>query len=392
MNILLVSSYLPYPLYSGGHVRLFNIIKHISKRHTITLVCEKRKYQTEDDIAALKRYCKDVVVFDRQKQWSLQNITKTGVSFYPFLLTGHKIPQMQTTIEQMLKEKKFDLIHVETFYVMQNIPQTVIPIILVEHNIEYLVYKRYAQTAPFYLRPFLFIDIAKLRYWEQFFWTKATKLIAVSNEEKQIMGRTDTVVVPNGVDCKQFSFSQKETSKKEKTLLFIGNFTWVQNRDAALFIIKEVFPKIMDTYKGELTLWIVGKHIPETLKKYATKHIFFDENAPGKTSDIFKKADVLLSPIRIGGGTSFKILESMASGIPVITTSLGLEGMEATAGKHMIVADSAQDLASQTILLLNDGKLYKEIARNARWLVEKKFDWNTIVEKLDIVYKEAVKK
>lgn len=392
MNILLVSSFLPYPLYSGGHVRLFNIIKHISKRHSITLICEKRSYQTEDDIKAVKRYCSDVITFDRKKQWSFANITKTGFSSFPFLLTGHSIFGMKITIEKLLKAKKFDLIHVETFYVMQNIPQTAIPIILVEHNIEYLVYKRYAQTAPFYLRPFHVIDIAKLRYWEQFFWSKATKLVAVSEEEKCIMGREDAVVVPNGVDCKEFQFSKRETSKKERTLLFIGDFTWVQNRDSALFILKEVFPKVSEQYNGTVLLWIVGKYIPPTFKQYATDTIIFDENAPTQTSEIFKRADILLSPIRVGGGTSFKILEAMASGVPVVTTSLGIEGMEATAGKHMIVGNDADDIVSQTVSLLSDEKKYKDIARNARYLVEKKFDWGTIVEKLNTVYKDAVKK
>src|SRR3989344_210895 len=139
MKILVVSSFLPYPLDSGGHVRLYNLVKELSQKHEIALICEKRKYQTEEDIEKLKKFCKKVVVVDRKKQWSIKNVLKTGFSLYPFLLIGHKNQEMNRVITDELKEKSFDVIHIETFYVMQNLPQVSIPTVLVEHNIEYLV-------------------------------------------------------------------------------------------------------------------------------------------------------------------------------------------------------------------------------------------------------------
>src|SRR5581483_8848705 len=143
MKILVVSSYLPYPLFSGGHIRLYNLLRELSKKHEIFLVCEKRSYQTNADIEEVKKICKEVITIARKRQWSIGTIAKTGFSSYPFLMVGHANPQMTEKIAQVLQKEKFDLIHIETFYVMQNLPKTVLPTVLVEHNIEYLVYKRF---------------------------------------------------------------------------------------------------------------------------------------------------------------------------------------------------------------------------------------------------------
>ena len=141
MNVLIISSFLPYPLYSGGQIRLYNLIKRLSEKHEITLVCEQRDHQTSADLAQIKAICHEVITVPRKKQWSLKNIAKTGFSSEAFLINGHTSLPMRLIIEQILEQKRVDLIHVETSYVMQNVPETRVPILLIEHNIEYLVYQ-----------------------------------------------------------------------------------------------------------------------------------------------------------------------------------------------------------------------------------------------------------
>lgn len=393
MKILLVSSFLPYPLYSGGHVRLYNIIKQLAKKHTITLVCEKRSYQTQDDINEVKIFC-DVYTVDRKKQWSIQNVLKTSVSSYPFLLTGHLHKDMKATLKKLLHEKKFDVIHVETFYVMQNLPKTYIPIVLVEHNVEYLVYQRYVDTLPMVLRPLLYVDIVKIKYWETFYWKQVAKLVAVSEDEKRIMKRLDAAVVPNGVDTKLFQYKEKRDIK-EKKLLFIGDFKWIQNQNAATWILKELWPKLIDEAQKQqinIKLWIVSKQIPDAIRALTSdKRVFFDSTSKKSTAAIFQEASLLLAPIFVGGGTSYKILEAMASGTPVITTSLGREGIEASEGKEILIADSPDDFTEKIVSILQQKKTYESMAQNARRVIEKKYNWETIVASLEAVYTAAIK-
>lgn len=392
MNILLISSFLPYPLFSGGHVRLFNILKILSKHHEVTLICEKRTYQTERDIDEVKKICREVISVPRKKQWTLQNILKTGFSTYPFLMVGHSNSQMHAKIIEYLA-KGFDLIHVETFYIMQNLPKTSLPVVLAEHNIEYLVYKRFADKSLFLFKPFLYVDVAKIKFWEKKYWKMATKLVAVSKEEKKLMHREDTKVVANGVDLDQFRAKSLKVDQREKTILFIGDFRWIQNRDAVEWILKEIWPAFVKTSAGKpkIKLWIVGRNIPSSIKLLSNDStIVFDEDTSLKTHQIFQKADILLSPTRIGGGTSYKILEAMASGIPVVTTSLGIEGINAKDGEEVLLGENKEDLANQTIRLFEDKNLYKKIAVKARKLIESTYSWDHIVKELEEVYRSAV--
>lgn len=386
MKILMVASFLPYPLYNGGNIRLYNLLKYLSRDHDITLICEKRKYQTEKDIEEVKKFCKKLITVDRKKQWTFKNIINSAFSLAPFLIVGHTNSDMKKKINKELVENNFDLIHVETFYVFQNLPKTEIPIVLAEHNIEYLVYKRYADHAVPYIKPFLNLDILKIKKNEEQAWAKATKLIVVSDKEKEIANK-DASVISNGVDIDRFSMQDTKLKfeEKEKRILFIGDFSWIENIDSAKWILKKIWPKI--NLKFNIKLWIVGRKIPKSLRNLADKNVIFDENI-SNTSEAYKKSFILLSPIKVGGGTSFKILEAMASGVPVVTTTLGAEGI---GGKNeLIIADSTEDIINSLENLLLDKDLYEKITRNARKIVEEKFDWERIVKKLNSVYKEIL--
>lgn len=389
MKILMVSSFLPYPLINGGNVRLFNLLKNLSKEFEITLICEKRDFQTQRDVDTVKKYCKKVLTVDRKKQWTIGNILKAGFSLNPFLITGHTLPEMKRAIREELKNGEFELIHIETFYVMQNLPRTDIPTILVEHNVEYLVYKRFAQRAMFFLKPFLNWDVWKMKRIEESFWKKADLLVAVSDKEAKIMNTKN--IVPNGVDINEFRGYASNYSLKQKRILFIGDFKWLENRDSVKWILKTIWPQLKSKLQNyDIKLWIVGKKIPESIKKLVKdKDVIFDENAPRRTSLIYKRSFILLSPIRVGGGTSFKILEAMASGVPVITTTLGKEGI--TKGNEVIIANTTEEVIESVIKLFTEKGYYENILQSARKLIEENYDWRNITKELERVYEKVAK-
>jgi glycosyltransferase involved in cell wall biosynthesis len=398
MKILMISSYLPYPLYSGGQVRLYNLIKELSGKHEITLICEKRVNQTQQDISEVEKICKKVITVDRRKQWSVGNILKSGTSARSFLLTGHTHAEMQKKIQEALEIHSFDLIHIETFYVMQNLPQTTIPVVLVEHNIEYKVYEKFLQRASRFVRPMLAIDVSKIRKEEEAFWKKADALVAVSSDDKHSMEKAGfkPSVVSNGVNTEQFGFKDvaKAVLEREKRILFIGDFKWMQNRDSVNFIIREIWPQIKRQNSGlDVKLWIVGRSIPESIRSLSNDPpIIFDEKSSAKpTVEIFQEASVLLAPIRVGGGTSYKILESMSCGTPVVTMKLSADALEAKDGEELLVGQSAEELAEKILNLLQNKETYERISKNGRKFVEENYTWKKVAKKLDEVYEMTIK-
>src|SRR5258708_6215102 len=169
-------------------------------------------------------------------------------------------------------------------------------------------------------------------------------MITVSNQDKKVIEgfNKNTYVVPNGVDLEKFRIRNHESriTKKEKTILYIGDFKWLENRDALRLILEKIWPKL----KLNVKLWVVGKNIPQNLKDIGGESIVFDENASDDTTEIFNKSDILLAPIRVGGGTSYKILEAMASGVPVVTTTLGAIGLNARDKEEVIIAESEEEM------------------------------------------------
>lgn len=405
MKILMISSYLPYPLFNGGHVRLYNIMRELSQKHEITLICEKRPFQKTEDIDEIKKVCKDVIAVDREKQWSISNIVKSGFSSHSFLVTGHTNQVFQQKIQDVLANNSFDLIHVETYYVMQNIPKTDIPVVLIEHNIEYQVYEKFMNRAPLFVRPVLQIDITKIKKEEEEFWKKANSLVAVSRDDQSVMSKAGVTssLVSNGVNIDQFVYKPFEekfsNNELEKKILFIGDFKWIQNQDTAKFIIKEIWPLIRQQVTSDkklenIKLWIVGRKIPDSIRKLTkdTDIIFDEASSSLPTEKIFHQAAVLLAPIRVGGGTSYKILESMSSGTPVVTMQLSADAISAKNGESIMIGSDANDLAQKSVSLLTDEKLYRLISRNGRALIETNYTWKEIGKKLEEVYLQTVRK
>lgn len=393
MKILMITPYLPYPLVSGGQIRTYNLLKNLSSKHKITLVSFIREPKEKQYLKDLKPYCEEILVYQRRKAWSPLNIILAAITPYPFLVSIYLSLSLRNDISDLLANENFDLIHAETFYVMPNIPQTKVPIFLVEQVIEYLVYQRYVEGLPFwliFLKPFLEFDVAKIKHWEKHYWTKAKRLAAMSQDDKDFIEEINpdlkVDVVANGVDTQYFA-NIKKRQTVQPTVLFVGNFKWLPNRDAAQFLVKDIWPHIKSQIK-DAKLWIVGRNPTQELKNYQSIDICIDEGVDDIRT-AYGNSDVLVAPIRNGRGTKYKILEAMATKTPIVGTPLATEGINIEAGKEAYVASSAKDLATKTVLLLKNPKKSKDLAENAYKLVSQDYNWKKISDRLDEVYRDV---
>ena len=388
----MLTPYLPYPLLSGGQIRTYNLLKNLAKKHDIVLFSFIRNENENRYKEKLLKFCKREETFKRRPAWSLLNILLAGLTPFPFLVSIYYSRRLQKAILEELQNNKYHLIHSETFYVMPNIPKTSVPVLLVEQTIEFLVYQHFVETVFLPFRLLLSLDVAKIKFWEKFYWKKAKKVVAMSEGDKEVMEdqvhHLDVDIVPNGVDTEDFFQVTRERSKNP-IILFVGNFKWLQNKEAVSILVTQIWPEVIKKLP-EARLWIVGRFPTPQIQNYESKTIKVYANIDDIKS-VYKKADILLAPIYGPGGTRYKILEAMASGIPVVTTTRGIEGLSAVDGIHTLVRDDPRSLSDATIELITDKSLYDKLAKNGKKLISENYDWKKISLKLDELYENVSK-
>jgi glycosyltransferase involved in cell wall biosynthesis len=356
MNILMLTPYLPYPLVSGGQIRTYNLLKNLCKHHNITLFAFIRKEEERQYIKELEPFCQKIQVFKRTPVWSPRNILLSQFSFDPLLVTMYRSGELQQAVRTELTHGQYDLIHAETFYMMPNIPRTKLPEILVVQTIEHLGYLDYTRKQKNLLvKPFLYWDVMKIQHWETLYWKRATRLITMSEADRDYIrkhvpdiGNID--VVANGVDIPFFNAVKKQLTK-DFVVLFVGTFKWLPNVEAVEYLVSQVWGKIKAKIPNA-KLWIVGNSPTAHIESLAN-----DDPSiivKGKVEDIrdaYKSANVLLAPVWSGKGTRYKILEAMATETPVVATKLAVEGLGVEPGIHALVTDSSDQLAKDTVAL-----------------------------------------
>src|SRR3972149_2901472 len=386
MKILMLVPFLPNTQTSGGQTRWYNIIKYLSKNHDITLFSMLKDESEKRFVPELEKYCREVRVFTRPKSpWTIKNVLLAEFGPYPLGVIRNLSLTEKEAVKEELEREKYDLIHAEAFYVMPHIPQTEIPIILVEQTIEYMVYKHYVDNeVPFFLKPLYMLDVIKLKYWEKHFWAKARQLVAVSDEDRKVMQDLipgiDVDIIPNGVDTEFYMEKKIERKTPPRILYGVTNFEWLQNQEASELLIKDVWPYVKKKMP-EARAWIVGRKIPDWIKVLSKKNesIEITENIPD-ARDAYRQASVMVAPIKGAGGTRLKILEAMAAGLPVVSTSIGVAGLNVTLGRQALIADSDEALAREAIKLLKNPDLANRIGQKGQNHVHRYFDWKEVVK------------
>jgi glycosyltransferase involved in cell wall biosynthesis len=385
----MLTPYLPFPPMTGGQTRSYNLIKRLSALgHEITLFSLVKNNKEKQGVSGLEKICKKVRIFERPaKPWTMENILRTGFSGFPFLVIRNWAHGEKKAIEEELENGNYDLIHAETFYVMPHIPKTNLPIVLVDQTIEYLVYQHYVENFKFpFLKPLLNMDVSKLKFWELAYWKKARKVIAMSEADKEIMlsqdQNMDVDIVPNGVDAAHFSEKVFDKSNTP-VILYLGNFTWLQNREAVDVLFNKVWP-LIEKKIPNVNLWIIGKDAKQFFGNLESKKIRVDEVKDVR--EAYQGATLLVAPLYGAGGTRYKNFEAFASGLPVITTSIGIGGTEAEDGKEVVVRDDPKEIADAAIELIQDKNKYKFVSDNAKKMVAEKYDWDPIAKHLSNIY------
>jgi polysaccharide biosynthesis protein PslH len=391
MRILFVSAILPYPLYSGGQIRIYNLLKNLSRNHEITLFSFIRDFNEHLYLSKLS-FLHEIKLFYRGKRLQVPYIFRFLSGRSSLLSASYENENMRKSISDIIKLHKFDLIHLEPFYVYGSIPRLNIPLCVGEHNVEFEVYKSYADQSNIFLRPILSYEASRIKSEEEKVLRMAKHTIAVSVNDaakiKIIIKNNNVSVVENGVDTEYFKFKPKEINTAKPIFLYVGNYNWIPNRQAIEIILNEVWPHIKQKLPNAV-FRIVGRSLPTRLNELKNIGVEIDTNVNDIQAE-YNKSDILLAPMGIAGGSKFKILEAMAAGLPIITSKEGLAGTDAISGRDAIVANSSKSVVEEVIKIIDNPRKLESITKNARELIEKKYDWKKLAEKLDEVWRIAI--
>jgi len=398
-KILMITPYIPRLSQSGGQNSSFYSIKYLSPDNDITLICLS---PDEEGLEDVKQFCSKVVVVKRGKTWNARNILLTAISPYPFLVAKHINKNFRKAIKEELDNNKFDLIHCDCFYPMPNIPKTKTPIVLVDLTVEYAVYEHYVETVHGWkklFKPFLWLDVLKLKYWETYYWKKTRTVVAFAQEDQKLISQTtkrnDIELFQNGVDNKFFESKAKTEKSKFPSILFgVSNMKWMQNRESVEMIMKDAWPEIKKSIPN-CKLYIIGRHAPDYYQHYQSDDVIVKEaDFDGQSQDpmyYYQYCWVLVAPMGSGGGTRNKFLEAMACRLPIVTTPEGMGGIKIVNFKQSIICDYNQVGANTIKLIKNDKKRFK-MGDEANKLIRQKYSYQNSVNGLNLIYQKITNK
>jgi glycosyltransferase involved in cell wall biosynthesis len=280
---------------------------------------------------------------------------------------------------------------------MPHIQNTSIPIFLVEQTIEYKVYQHFVNSLPFFIRPFFMLDIMKLKRAERHYWKKALLVGGVSEaDQKEVQSLEPSitpVIIPNCAGDEMFVDELRKKNLKKPTILFIGNFDWLQNTEAVTILAQKIAP-LINAQIPEAKIIIAGQNANKKLSLQNHKNIeviSLTQDDSKTVLHLYKNSTLFIAPIFGPGGTRLKILAAMASGLPVISSQTGVEGLNLQDKTHVLIANTPEEFVAQTIRILHDEKLYESIRKASYDLAVKEYSWKHIAEKLEIVYKRIKK-
>jgi polysaccharide biosynthesis protein PslH len=387
MKILYLSLRFPYPPFSGDKIRTYNVLKHLSRKHSITFVSFA---QSPDDIKntdKLRDFCEYVDTVKFNKTIAYSNCILHSFSEKPFQVAYWHSNEMQKCIDRLMEKDEFDLIHVQFFRMAQYvIKYKDKPKLLDSGDSFWLNLSRRSKLDRSIAWPLLKLEASKVKLYETQIARWFDHVTMVSSTDMDCLLSNDSElsvsVIPMGVDL---DYYQSGSSEYGINLLFTGTIRYFPNKDAVLYFYNEIFPLVKKVIP-EVKFYVVGNLPPKNVIKLASSG---EVIVTGRVEDVrpyFDKSAVFVCPLRSGSGMQAKILEAMAMGVPVVTTSLGFEALDAVAGRDILVADDPKRFAEEVIRLVKDRELRQYIAQNARKLVEEKYNWSSIVERLDAIY------
>lgn len=402
MRILILSPYLPWPPRGGNTLRIFGILKELAERgHEIHLLAG-HEGPPPDAESPLPSLCRTVEFYRPPASSYSVRPWVSGLralfSPYPYVASKFGGPRVQQAVRSVLEKCPFDLILANFAFLADSVPVEFAkrtPVVLDEHESEGLLWHQYLRQGHVAMRGFALLNLLKLVWFRKRLAARVAAMLCASDRETEyahgfIPHQIGLWTVPNGIDADAYS-SLLAVPRDTPAIILCGVIGVYRNQQAALWFAQRVFPSVREKIP-DAELWIVGAGPPpevRVLEKSPGIHV------TGTVEDVrpyYQKAAVSVAPFRFGEGTKLKVLEAMASGVPVVGTPIGCQGIDVQDGEHVLIADAEVEFGNRVIELLRDAQLRSRLACAARRLVEQRYTWKKIVGDIEPQLLELARK
>lgn len=385
MRILFVSLFLPQEKsYHAGGRYVFELIRHLSSHHDVYLATRLEKSEVSS-LSDLRPFCKAIYPYTYKTR------EKRGAGDVIGLILNYI--GFSRFAQKLVQEGDFDVVQVEWTETGLMMKRTKTPMVLDAHDVVTKPAERTMRKAQSFAKLYRFLLYLFIKSLEVRIARKFDMVLALSDYDRNYLEglhpglRIRIVPIPAGLDI-----TSKQFEKENNTILFVASYKYRKvNVEAALFFCRSVFPLVRKAVPAAKFI-AAGYGPPEELVAIGQK----DGNVevPGFVEDIdqcYKRASVFVAPILLGGGIIVKILDAMAAGVPVVTTSYGNEGIGATAGRDLLIGDDPETFAAAVVRLLKDPAFADEIGKNGCSFVQKNYSREAVMGKIEAVYEELTK-
>jgi glycosyltransferase involved in cell wall biosynthesis len=400
LHVVIVDEELPYPPTSGKRIRTLNLTQRLARRHNITYICHRNADPAE--VRAATRHLEEQGVAVRAVEWSPP--PKSGPAFYarlaanllsslPYSAASHDSRELRQALREHAASQRVDLWHCEwTPYVqaVRGLPQG--RRLVVAHNVESLIWRRYYETEAHPLkRWYIGLQLRKFERFERWAMGEVDHAAAVSALDAERLrrdfGARRVDVVENGVDPSYFR--PDAVPREPDRLLFLGSLDWRPNLDGVRLLLDRVFPAVRAA-APTARLCVVGRRPPEWVRRAGqAPGVELHADLPDVRPEL-ARCGLMVVPLRVGGGSRLKILEALAMNTPVVSTRVGAEGLELTPDRDLTVVEDVDDLPGAIIRAIQSPAAAQDQGKRGREMVLRRYGWDALADQMERAWLHCV--
>ena len=384
MQILLIDEWFPYPPDSGKKIRTYNLLRHLVRAGTVVYL-----YHGTNEPPSIPKCLQPgirlvPVLDERPEKRSRHFYWRVFLNVFqgmPFAAAYASTKAMAAALDAVLAENQFDVVACEWTPYAHYLHGIEHPArLIMSHNIEFLQWKRLCRATrnPF-VSVLAWLQWHKMARYEAAHFRTVRSLVVVSDTDRSLAlslaPGVDTCIVPNGVDLEYFRPS--DVVPEAKRMVFSASMDAFSNEDGACFFVDEILP-LVQAAEPDASFVIVGRCPGKRTLALRRRQGVTVTGSVDDVRPFIAMSGVAVVPLRVGGGTRLKILEAMAMGIPVVSTSVGAEGLDVRHETHLLVADAPADFARQVIRCMRDPVLRDRLIRQGLGLVRDRYSWEAI--------------